>query len=675
MKFVNATDAQYFDSADELEKGLKLHNAGHLREAQEVYQGILAGEVAHSDALRLLGLVHHQLNERDIALNLISKAIRISPENPWYYNDLGLVFKEIGQLDKAVKCYEKALEIAPDQGDIWKNLGNVYSADGQPDEAIACYQKILKIDPESAEAHNNVGVILKQQRKYNEAIPFFRNALNFRPDYPLAYNNLGTVLHETNRLSEAESSLKAALILDETYMNAHYNLANVFQNQGRIREAIAEYRAVLKTVPDHLPAYQNLLFSMYYDETIDNEELFSETRAWWVLLSNSIAGHFEHSRISETFRRLRIGYVSPDFCQHSVSHFFLPLLAAHNRINYEIYCYAEVKHPDTVTERIRKMCDVWRSTLDLTNEEMAQRIYSDNIDILVDLAGHTCGNRLPVFALKPAPIQISWLGFPGTTGMAAMDYRLTDNIADPEGQADRLHAETLIRLPKGFLCYSPPGDAPEVGKLPALANGRITFGSFNNRAKINERVISVWARILHQVKNSSLLMKGKALKDQSTKNEYFQLFLKYGIPTERITMMSHVPSISEHLALYNKVDIGLDTFPYNGTTTTCEALWMGVPVITLLGNRHSGRVGASILTRIGLAELILENEQKYVSKAVELALDLKKLYTLRNEMRNSMEMSSLCDAKSFAGDMEATYGQLWKKWRTVPETAKPGQIC
>ena len=658
MKVVRSADARYFDTTAELEKGLKLHKSGHLRKARKVYQEILTREAAHPDALHLLGLVHHQLNENDIALNHISKAIRISPENPCYYNDLGLVLKQSGQLDKAVKCYEKALEIDPDQRDIWNNLGNIYSAEGQPDEAIACYQKILEIAPESSEAYNNIGVILRQQRKYNDAIPFFRNALHLRPDYTLAYNNLGTVLHETDRLDEAESSLKTALRLDETYVNAHYNLANVFQNQGRIREAIAEYREVRKFAPDHSQACQNLLFTLYYDETIDNEEIFSETIAWWAQLNKSIVGRLEHSRIPEISRRLRIGYVSPDFCQHSVSHFFLPLLAAHNRINYKIFCYAEVKHPDTVTERIRKMCDVWRSTLNLTNEEVAQRIYNDNIDILVDLAGHTRGNRLPVFALKPAPIQVSWLGFPGTTGMTVMDYRLTDSIADPEGQADRFHTETLIRLPKGFLCYSPPDDAPEVGKLPALANGRIIFGSFNNRAKVNERVISVWAGILQQVKDSSLLMKGQALADQSAKDGYLQLFLKYGIPAERIEMMSHVPSISEHLSLYNKIDIGLDTFPYNGTTTTCEALWMGVPVITLLGNRHAGRVGAGILTRIGLTELISKNEQEYASKAVELALDLKKTYALRNGMRNRMEMSPLCDAKSFAQDMEAVYGQL-----------------
>ena len=640
--------------------GLVKKEMGKLDEAIECYEKAIQLTPDLFEAHYNMGNTLQSMRHMSRAIFCYRNALVLNPDFAEAYFNIGVILKKQGKPDQAICSFQKCISLKIDHVEAYNEMGRAFKEQDRLDEAIGCYQKIIKIDTEYAEAYNNIGVILKQKGKYGEAVLFYRNAIHLKPDYPLAYNNLGAVLHEMNRLDEAASSYKTALRLNEAYANAHYNLANVYQNQGRIREAIAEYRQALEIEPDHLPAYQNLILTMYYNEAINNEEIFSETRTWWARLSKSFAGSFEHSHIPEESRRLRIGYVSPDFRRHSVSYFFLPLIEAHDRSNFEIFCYAEVKQPDGVTERIKRMCDGWRSTLGLTDAAVADQIYRDNIDILVDLAGHTKNNRLPVFALKPAPIQVSWLGFPGTTGMTVMDYRLTDNFADPEGQTDRYHAETLVRLPKGFLCYSPPDDAPKIRRLPALENDRITFGSFNNLAKINERVVMVWAQILHKVKDSCLLIKGKALADQSTKDGYVQLFLKNGIPSERIEIISYVPSISEHLSFYNKVDIGLDTFPYNGTTTTCEALWMGVPVITLLGNRHAGRVGSSILTRIGLEELILESEQKYVSKATELALGRKKLNSLRDEMRNRMEKSSLCDAKSFAQDMEAIYRYIRK---------------
>ena len=683
----------HFGITKALNKGLELYKAGHLHEAQKVCQEILRNAPDHSETLYYLGLVHHQLNENVKAINFICKAINFSPENPWYFNDLGLVFKSSGQLEKAIRCFEKAvslhpsfaeayanmgnvfldkekledaqccyrksLEIEPDQKGLYNHLGNICSARGQLDEAIRCYQKILKIDPEHAEAYNNIGVMLKQKGKYGEAIPFFQNAIHLKPDYPLAYNNLGTVFHEMNQLAEAVSSFKTALHLDGTYVNAHYNLANAFQHQGRITEAISEYKRVLEIKPDHLPAYQNFLFTLQYDETAKNTEIFLETKTWWDQLRNALTGSFEHAYNHEAPHRLRIGYVSPDFRQHSVSYFFLPLIAAHDRSKFEIFCYAEVKKPDEITKQIKKMCDGWRSTSGLSDKAVAKCIHDDHIDILVDLAGHTRKNRLPVFALKPAPIQVSWLGFPGTTGMTVMDYRLTDNIADPIGEADKYHTETLIRLPNGFLCYSPPNDAPDVSDLPTLATGNITFGSFNNLAKISKRTISAWSQILRHTPGSNLILKSKALADESTKSYYLKLFLENKIPSDRIRMFSFIPFIHDHLTLYNQIDIALDPFPYNGTTTTCEALWMGVPVITLTGNRHASRVGTSLLNLIGLSELIAENIEVYVAKACQLASDLTHLSKLRNELRKRMKDSALCNAKSFACEVEYAYVEMW----------------
>jgi len=338
------------------------------------------------------------------------------------------------------------------------------------------------------------------------------------------------------------------------------------------------------------------------------------------------------------------------------------LMAAHHHDEFEVFCYAEVKQPDVITEQIRTAADHWYSTVGRTDMAVAERVHSDQIDILVDLAGHTANNRLGIFAAKPAPIQVTWLGYPNTTGVATIDYRLTDNIADPAAAADHLYSETLVRLPQGFLCYGPPGDAPDISGLPAAETNRITFGSFNALPKMNAAVIAVWSEILRQVPASHLLLKCKQLADAPTRQAYLDVFARHGIGADRIKMLERTPSLREHLTLYNNVDIGLDPFPYNGTTTTCEALWMGVPVITLLGDRHAARVGASILSNIGLTDLVAETEEDYAMKAIQLATNIEKLRGLRLNMRNRMTSSPISNAKCFANNMEITFRDLWWKW-------------
>jgi predicted O-linked N-acetylglucosamine transferase (SPINDLY family) len=321
-----------------------------------------------------------------------------------------------------------------------------------------------------------------------------------------------------------------------------------------------------------------------------------------------------------------------------------------------------VKNPDQMTERLRKMADHWCAIAQLTDEALAEQVHQDGIDILVDLSGHTAGNRLQMFARKPAPVQVTWLGYPNTTGMPVIDYRLTDDIADPPGRADQYSIESLVRLPNGFLCYEPPEVAPDVAGLPVREAGRITFGSFNILPKMNASVIALWSQILNQVSGSCLLLKCRQLVDEPTRRVYLDLFARHKISADRIKMLRQTPSTHEHLALYNKVDIALDPFPYNGTTTTCEALWMGVPVVTLEGGRHSARVGASILTRVGLAELITGSQAVYVTKAVALACDLERLTQLRSQLRRRMQTSPLCDAKIFARQVEEKYQDMWYAW-------------
>jgi len=551
------------------------------------------------------------------AISLYQKALDVKPDFAEAYYNLALVHQQLGRGKKAIPLYQKVVELRPDLSEAHNNLGNVYQHQGLLDEALACYEKALSLKPENHQALSNMGNIFQEKGRFSEAVYAYEKAIALRPDNPEAYNNMGAAMKALGRLNESELCHRKALELEPGNAMAHNNLGSAYKHQGRQTEAISCYRKACHLKRDYAEAHSNLILAMQYDQTFGPREIFDESQAWWRLHGILNSRQFVHNRQLGPKRRLRIGYVSPDFREHSVSYFFLPLLIAHDRNEVEVFCYSEVKRADEVTAHIKTLSDHWRSTVGLNSDAVAHRIYEDRIDILVDLAGHTANNRLLVFARRPAPVQVTWLGFPGTTGMEVMDYRLTDQIADPSGDADKYHSESLIRLPYGFLCYSPPETSPDVSDLPSIDKKRITFGSFNNLPKVNERVVEIWSRILLQVPDASLLLKSRQLVDESTRRRYMDLFIKNGVVCERVKMLPAASSISEHLDLYSRVDIGLDPFPYNGTTTTCEALWMGVPVVTLRGDRHASRVGASILTRVGLEELITLNEREYVNRAVD----------------------------------------------------------
>ena len=357
---------------------------------------------------------------------------------------------------------------------------------------------------------------------------------------------------------------------------------------------------------------------------------------------------------------LRVGYVSGDLAEHSVSYFFEPLLEHHNAKAVETFCYYNNTVIDATTKRLMSASDQWRSILGVSDSDVVSQIKNDKIDILVDLSGHTAGNRLLVFAQKPAPIQVSWLGYPTTTGLSAIDYRLTDCVADPVGEADNLHSETLMRLPNGFQCYKGNEDVVVDRNLPQKSRGYITFGSFNNLSKMTPQVIKVWSKILHNVPSSKLLLKSSKLNEDVS--NYLKLFEQEGIAADRIECYQRLPNKNDHLELYNSIDIGLDPFPFNGATTTCEALWMGVPVITLSGDRHVGRVGSSLLTNVGLTDFIAEDNDSYVEIASNMASNTDYLQDIRQGLRARLEGSPLCDGQSFAQDIEMAYKEMWNNY-------------
>lgn len=600
-----------------------------MQQAETIYSQILAADPGNADANHLLGVIAHQFGNDDKAVRLIRKAIRSNPKIDAFHNNLGKAQRSLNRLDKAVASYRKAIAINPNYAEAHCNLGNARIGLCQLDRAIPSFKRAIAINPSYAEAHCSLGAALQDKGQLAEAVVSFKEAITIDGNYADAYSNLGVALQELTRLDEAVTCFTKALEID----------------------------------PDYTAAHSNLLFAFNYHPELCAEDVFDEYQRWNEQHAKPLlpaACSYSNHRTCE--RKLKIGYISPDFKTHSAAYFFEPLLEQHDRTRVEIYCYSNVKHPDAVTRRLRESVDHWCSIVGKSDQSAADQIRHDEIDILVELAGHTENNRLLVLARKPAPVQVTWLGYPNTTGLEAIDYRLTDEIADPVGLADELHSEELIRLENGFLPYQGIESASAISALPCSERGFITFGSFNNLTKVVPEVVSLWSKILRAVPDAHLLLKSRQLADGQVRDRYLAWFKEGQISSDRIELHSKVPSIQDHLQLYSKVDIGLDPFPYNGTTTTCEALWMGVPVITLAGDLHAGRVGASLLNQVGLDELIAADSNSYLDAATRLAEDRGKLTTLRLSLREMMIKSELCNATAFARKVEDAYGEMWKKY-------------
>jgi len=643
------------------QKARALLQSGQLQAAKALYEQVCHTDPRDAEAWGVLGAINGMLKKHDAARACCQQAVTIRPDYAQAHNDLGAALVELGRLDEAIACHRRALQIDPRYADAYYNLGNALSARGQLNEAIAAYREAVRLRPDDIDAWINLGHTLTAAGFLEQAVSACRQAVHVNPNRADAYHNLAVALAADYRLAEAEEMYRSATRLNARYVRAWRNFGLMLLTQGRAEEAVAHVRRAVALDSDNTEAFRTLLFVLNYDPATSPETLFAEHRRWGYRHAPRQPGARQANVTADPHRRLRVGYVSPDFRAHSVAYFIEPVLARHDPEAFETYCYAEVAQPDAITARLRQYATHWRDTFGKSDDEVANMIRNDAIDILVDLAGHTAHNRLAVFARQPAPVQVTYLGYPNTTGLPQMDYRLTDVYADPPGQEGH-HTETLVRLPRGFLCYAPPREAPAVGPAPASTAGHITFGSFNAMAKINEGVVALWAKLLEAVPRSRLLMKNHSLRDAATRARYAALFEARGIAPDRLDLVGSLERPTEHLMLYNRVDIGLDPFPYNGTTTTCEALWMGVPVMTLAGDRHAGRVGASLLTQVGLTELVAQTPDDYVRLAAALAGDRERLTALRAALRERMQRSPLCDAQSFTRDLEAAYRERWQAW-------------
>jgi len=563
--------------------------------------------------------------------------------------------------DPACQDLEEAAELDPGSVELLKRLVTCYMQQRNPEKAIAALQKIVRIQPENPYIRLNLGKLFLLTGDEDVAIGHLRDAVDLDPSNIEAHANLCNTLAASDKLVEAADCFEKAkqYIPDNPELLAA--LATTYYRLGMMEKACITCREVIRLKPDHAPAHSALLYSLNYLPDSGPEYKFSEHARWGELHAPVSAWPASYRNIRVPDRRLRIGYVSPNFYTHSVAFFIQALLSRHDRKAVETFCYANMDGADRKTGELMRLADNWRDIKKMNDSEVVRLVISDEIDILVDLAGHTADNRLGLFARKPAPLQVSYIGYPASTGMLAMDYRFTDDLADPPGSTEQLHTETLLRIPNGFLCYQPPV-AGEVAPLPCLKKGYVTFGSFNNLAKINSAVIEAWSGLLKQVPGSRLLIKSKSLKYEDIRADLCQLFAAHGIHDSRIEITGWVGSMEDHLDLYSQVDIALDTFPYNGTTTTCESLYMGVPVVVLAGQEHVGRVGVSLLTHAGLAEFIADSVDTYIKLAASWAGNVQALAVVRKQLRARVSGSNLCDADSKTRNIERLYRTIWTDW-------------
>lgn len=592
---------------------------------------------------------------RITACSLLDEILVIDPRNTLVIQRLAMLHAQNSDHLKALELYQKLVELHPENLEARLLLGIEYAETHHFQSAVECFLFCIANSPPNALFHKLCGITLSDGGNHREALNQLTIANRIAPEDEETLVRLGIELIHFLNMGEAEIHLLHALDLNPNSALAYNNLGRVYKFQGKIEEAIETFRKALALQPHNYVVADNLLLSLNYLFDISPERVAEEHRQLSLQVYNSKVINTPVVSHANLHQPLRVGYVSGDFHNHSVSFFIEPVLMHHNPENIQVFCYSNGTVEDETTRRLMGYNVQWRNIAPLSDQNAAALIHEDKIDILVDLSGHSSGNRLGLFSLKPATFQASWIGYPHSTGLKQMDYYFSDAICDPPGMTEHLYTEEIIRLPRVFSCYLPPLQFPAIVPPPGVESGIITFGSFNNFAKVNTKTLEMWADILKQVPNSRLLLKSMALGDKITQQKLYEMFASHGVENNRIALINSVNSSLEHLALYGQVDIALDTFPYNGTTTTCEALWMGVPVITLSGTTHAARVGGSLLSTIGCGELVAGSRKDYVKRAAALAENIYQIVYYRNNLRKMMSISPLMDAKRLTRDIEEAF--------------------
>ncbi|XP_008806108.2 probable UDP-N-acetylglucosamine--peptide N-acetylglucosaminyltransferase SPINDLY [Phoenix dactylifera] len=686
--------------------GTSLKLAGNTEEGIQKYCEALKVDCHYAPAYYNLGVVYSEMMQYDLALSCYEKAALERPLYAEAYCNMGVIYKNRGDLEAAIACYERGLTISPNfeiaknnmaialtdlgtkvklEGDInqgvayykkalyynWHyadamyNLGVAYGEMLKFDMAIVFYELALHFNPHCAEACNNLGVIYKDKDNLDKAVECYQMALSIKPNFSQSLNNLGVVYTVQGKMDAAASMIEKAIVTNPTYAEAYNNLGVLYRDAGNIALAIEAYERCLHIDPDSRNAGQNRLLAMNYVHEGSDDKLFEAHSEWGRRFTKLYPQYTSWDNPKDMERPLVIGYVSPDYFTHSVSYFIEAPLSHHDYTNYMVVVYSAVVKADAKTlkfrDRVLKKGGLWRDICGIDEKKVASMARDDKVDILVELTGHTANNKLGMMACRPAPVQVTWIGYPNTTGLPTIDYRITDSLADPLTTKQK-HVEELVRLPECFLCYTPSPEAGPVSPTPAVSNGFITFGSFNNLAKITPKVLQVWARILCALPNSRLVVKCKPFCCDSVRLRFLSMLEQLGLEPSRVDLLPLILLNHDHMQAYSLMDISLDTFPYAGTTTTCESLYMGVPCVAMAGSVHAHNVGVSLLTEVGLGHLIARTEDEYVRLVLQLASDVPALAELRMTLREQMMKSPVCDGAKFTRGLESAYRNMWHRY-------------
>lgn len=571
-----------------------------------------------------------------------------------------------GRLAEAEHALREASARRGFDGPGWHLYGHTLALLGRNADAIRALERATDLDPGDADALYSLASVWRDSGDAARAVELYRRVTALRPQAHAAWVALAD-LHAEADADEAEALYERALAIAPASAEAHYNLGNLLLRCGRADDAIERYRSALAIQPSFVRAYSNLLCALNYADSASPEAIRDAHFEFDRRYAQGLARPAPPPRTRGRGDHLRVGYVSPDFRDHAVGRLVEPALEHHDRERVIVHCYSDVKKPDARTARLRGYAAAWRDIVGLDDGAVAAAIREDRIDVLVDLTGHTEDHRLLVFARKPAPVQVTWIGYPNTTGLAAMDYRITDALADPAGATEQLHSERLFRLPEVYLPCTAPAERIDPGPPPSASLGRVTFGSFNNVAKVSGTTLRLWARVLQALAGSRLLM--VTVPEGRTRARLLDAFARHGVSADRIELRGRL-SHDAFMRTHREVDIALDTFPYHGTTTTVHTLWMGIPVVTLAGDTHRARAGVSLLANAGCGDLVAQSEDEYVSVATGLAGDGARLHALRATLRERVERGPIMDGARFARVLEGAYEEMYEA--VSAQARKPG---
>ncbi len=642
-----------------IQTALAHHQAGRLDQAAALYDQVRKASPRLFDAAHLAGTVAYQQHRYDDAVSLLSHALRLDPRSGPCAMRLGLACLGQGNPGEAEKHLRMSLARQPAAAETWNGLGLALRALGRPADAIEAFRRATALQPGLAVAHDQLGALIADSQGFARAIPCFQKAISLDPGLATAWCNLGLAQIQTGDAGAGTESLDRALSIHPGLAPALLGKGLACQRSHRIAEAIQFYDQTLAVDPRNREALSARLFCLNYLDEIDAGRLFAEHQAFGRLWETATPPVPRVSAGRATPTALRVAFLSPDLRAHSVAYFLEPLLRHLDPSQFEVVLYHDHATTDAVSTRLRQRARLWRNFASQPHAWVADKIREDRPDILIDLAGHTGFNRLPLFAQRLAPVQASYLGYPNTTGLTSMDFRFTDEIADPAVSSDAVHTEKLVRFSSCAWTYQPPADAPDVAPPPCLRTGTVTFGSFNNASKFSTRTLRLWASILTRVPQSRLFLKGHGVDEAPFQNQLRAWMTSQGVSPDRLEFAGRTLGLEAHLALYNRVDVALDTFPYHGTTTTCEALWMGRPVIALAGARHASRVGVSLLSTVGCPETIADSEEDYVEMARQLSSDpqalANRIGTLRAQVANSLLLDHATQARRFGEALRRCY--------------------